>query len=228
MSNDNTDSDDAVLDTVAVLGDPVRRKLYRAVAAGPGAVGRDAAAAAAGVSRSLAAFHLDRLVEAGLLTVTYQRLSGRSGPGAGRPAKLYQRAPGERELSLPPRSYDSVARLLADVVERAGLDRELQSAAREAGASVAAGPAGSCRPDPEAELRERGYEPYWDQAVLRLHNCPFRSLAEEFPALICGMNLALIEGLLPGCADGEGWTATLDPLPVPDGCCVALAPKGEI
>jgi predicted ArsR family transcriptional regulator len=209
--------EDEILDTVAVLGDPVRRKLYQAVAAAPAAVGRDAAASAVGVSRSLAAFHLDRLVEAGLLTVTYQRLSGRSGPGAGRPAKLYQRAPGERELSLPPRSYDSAARLLADVVERAGLDRELQAAARQAGAAATVGG----DRDPESELRERGYEPYWDQATLRLHNCPFRSLAEEFPALVCGMNLALVEGILPGCADGEGWTAVLDPLPE-EGCCVAL------
>ena len=231
--NANNTTNEDVLDTVAVLGDPVRRRLYQAVAAEPAAVGRDAAAVAVGVSRSLAAFHLDRLVEAGLLTVTYQRLSGRSGPGAGRPAKLYQRAPGERELSLPPRSYDSVARLLADVVERAGLDRELQSAAREAGAgATGTGTAGGRSRDPETELRERGYEPYWDRAdradraTLRLHNCPFRSLAEEFPALICGMNLALIEGLLPGCTGGEGWTAALDPLP--EGCCVALSSKDEI
>ncbi|WP_042392068.1 helix-turn-helix transcriptional regulator [Streptacidiphilus carbonis] len=209
--------EDEVLDSVAVLGDPVRRRLYQeVVAAAPAAVGRDGAAAAVGISRSLAAFHLDRLVEAGLLAVTYQRLSGRTGPGAGRPAKLYQRAPGERELSLPPRSYDSVARVLADVVDRAGLDLELQSAAREAGARATAGDG----PDPVTELRERGYEPYWDESALRLHNCPFRSLAEEFPALICGMNLALIEGLLPGCAGGEGWTAALDPLP--EGCCVSL------
>ncbi|TDU03171.1 putative ArsR family transcriptional regulator [Streptomyces sp. 846.5] len=215
MSNSN--HEDEILDTVAVLGDPVRRRLYQAVSAVPTAVGRDAAAVAVGVSRSLAAFHLDRLVEAGLLTVTYQRLSGRSGPGAGRPAKLYQRASGERELSLPPRSYDSVARLLADVVERAGLDRELQSAARQAGADVTA----DGGRDPETELRERGYEPYWDQATLRLHNCPFRSLAEEFPALICGMNLALVEGMLPG-----DWTAVLDPLPK-EGCCVALMSKNN-
>lgn len=222
MSSKSSDSDE-VLNTVAVLGDPVRRRLYQAVVAVPTAVGRDAAAAAVGVSRSLAAFHLDRLVEAGLLSVTYQRLSGRSGPGAGRPAKLYQRAPGEREVSLPPRSYDSVARLLADVVERAGLDRELQSAARQAGAGATSG--GSR--DPETELRERGYEPYWDQATLRLHNCPFRLLTEEFPALICGMNLALVEGMLPGCTGGGGWTAVLDPLPE-EGCCVALRSEGGV
>jgi predicted ArsR family transcriptional regulator len=81
------------LDDVAVLADPVRRSLYSHVAAQPEPVGRDAAAATAGISRSLAAFHLDRLVEAGLLAVTYRRLSGRTGPGAGRPAKLYARAP---------------------------------------------------------------------------------------------------------------------------------------
>lgn len=210
------ESEDEVLEAVGALAEPVRRRLYRYVAETPGATGRDAAADAAGISRSLAAFHLDKLVEAGLLAVTYQRLSGRSGPGAGRPSKLYLRAPGERAVSLPPRSYGSAGRLLAGVVDGAGLDRELQSAARAAGAAeVPAADDG-----PLALLRARGYEPYLDGTTVRLNNCPFHALADEFPALTCGMNLAYIEGLLPGCAGGEGWTAAMDPLP--EGCCVAL------
>jgi predicted ArsR family transcriptional regulator len=214
-------SEDEVFEAVGVLADPVRRGLYRHVVATPGAVGRDAAAAAVGISRSLAAFHLDKLVEAGLLAVSYQRLSGRSGPGAGRPAKLYLRAPGEQAVSLPPRSYDVVGRLLANVVDSAGLDRELQSAARAAGA--AEGAALGSGVDPVAALRSRGYEPYGDGMTVRLNNCPFHSLADEFPALVCGMNLAFVEGLLPGCAGGGGWTAAMDP--PPEGCCVTLISK---
>ncbi|MDF9810850.1 helix-turn-helix domain-containing protein [Streptomyces sp. SPB162] len=215
-------SEDEVFEAVGVLADPVRRGLYRHVVATPGAVGRDAAATAVGVSRSLAAFHLDKLVEAGLLAVSYQRLSGRTGPGAGRPAKLYLRAPGERGVSLPPRSYDAAGRLLAKVVDGAALDRELQSAARAAGAAEGAA-SGSEEADPVAALRARGYEPYQDGEKVRLNNCPFHSLADEFPALVCGMNLAFIEGLLPRCAGGEDWTATMDP--PPEGCCVTLVSK---
>ena len=206
--------EDAVLDALGVLADPVRRTLYRAVATAPGELGRDAAAQAAGVSRSLAAFHLDRLVEAGLLEVTFRRLSGRTGPGAGRPAKVYRRAPREHTLSVPPRSYDTASRLLAETLERAGLDRELQAVARERGTAQAS-------TDPVESLRAQGYEPFPEEEqddLVRLRNCPFHALAEEYPALVCGMNLALVEGLL---GSGEsGWSAEM--APGPDRCCVAL------
>jgi predicted ArsR family transcriptional regulator len=204
--------EDSTFDVLGVLSDPVRRRLYRQVAAAPEEVSRDAAAEAAGVSRSLAAFHLDKLVEAGLLAVSFRRLSGRSGPGAGRPAKLYRRAEGEHAVSVPPRSYDAAARLLAEVLENAGLDRELQAAAKKAGAAQQDAGAD----DVEAVLRARGYEPFRDGETLRLRNCPFHALATEFPALICGMNLALIEGLAP-----EEWSPALDPCP--GGCCVTLS-----
>ncbi|MFF4713537.1 helix-turn-helix transcriptional regulator [Streptomyces eurythermus] len=206
--------EDSTFDVLAVLSDPLRRRLYRYVAAAPEEVSRDAAAEAAGISRSLAAFHLDKLVEAGLLAVSFRRLSGRTGPGAGRPAKLYRRAEGEHAVSVPPRSYEAAGRLLAEVLENAGLDRELQAAARAAGA---AHPEGRTD-DMEAVLRARGYEPFWDGETLRLHNCPYHALATEFPALICGMNLALIEGLAP-----EQWSPAMDPRP--GGCCVALSKK---
>lgn len=204
-------AEDSAFAVLGVLGDPVRRRLYRHVASAPGEVGRDAAAEAVGVSRSLAAHHLDKLVDAGLLEVSFRRLSGRAGPGAGRPAKLYRRAEGEHAVSVPPRSYDAAGRMLAEVVEKAGLDRELQAAARAAGAA-----------DPEAAAKDlvevlegRGYQPFWDGGTLRLRNCPFHALADEFPALVCGMNLALLEGM----AD-EDWTAAMDPCP--GGCCVSL------
>lgn len=204
-----------------MLGDPVRRRLYRHVAAGPDWVGRDAAAQAVGISRSLAAFHLDKLVDAGLLTASFRRLSERTGPGAGRPAKVYRRAEGEYAVSVPSRSYGAVSRLLAEVVDRAGLDRELQAAAREAG--VSDGAAVGSEGDLVGVLRTRGYQPFWEGATLRLNNCPFRAVAEEFPALVCGMNLALVEGLLAGHVESEGWSVAMDPHP--GGCCVALKSK---
>ncbi|BAJ26823.1 MULTISPECIES: helix-turn-helix domain-containing protein [Kitasatospora] len=219
-------AEDSSIEAVGALADPVRRALYRHVADAPEEVGRDAAAAAVGVSRTLAAHHLDRLVEAGLLVAAYRRPSGRTGPGAGRPAKLYRRAAAEIAVALPPRSYGTAGRLLAEVVERAGLDRRLQDAARAEGERERTPDA-----DLPAVLRERGYAPYPDGPgdpggpggsggsggeVLRLRNCPFHALADEFPALVCGMNLALLEGLA-----GEGWTVAMDP--GPEGCCVSFS-----
>lgn len=211
LEPDTAPDSDSAFEVLGVLGDPVRRRLYRHVAAAAGDVGRDAAAQAAGVSRSLAAFHLDKLVEAGLLAVSYRRLSERTGPGAGRPAKVYRLADRKHVLSVPPRTYDAVGRLLAEVVENAGLDRELQAAAKAAGAAHP--DAGSA--DLVGVLRDRGYQPFRDGATLRLRNCPFRALANDFPALVCGMNLALIQGLAT-----DRWAPAMDPCP--GGCCVAL------
>ena len=104
---------------VASLAEPQRRVLYRYVVAKGRAVGKDEAALVLGVARSVAGFHLDRLAADGLLTTEYRRLTGRQGPGAGRPAKLYRRAEGELAVSLPPRQYDLAAGLLAAAVNRA-------------------------------------------------------------------------------------------------------------
>src|SRR6476620_10393212 len=118
------------LDRLAPLADPDRRSLYAFVVAQPEPVDRDAAAAGVGVGRPLAAFHLDRLAAAGLLEVEYHRRSGRTGPGAGRPAKFYRRArTAEIAISLPARHYDELAEILVAGVERS---RSGASAARDA------------------------------------------------------------------------------------------------
>jgi predicted ArsR family transcriptional regulator len=212
------------LSVIAVLGDPVRRSLYDYVTAQDHAVSRGEAAAAAGVQRPLAAFHLDRLAEAGLVEVTFRRATGRSGPGAGRPAKLYRRAAGEHQVSVPPRDYRGAAELLAGVVDMIGGEQELQRAARSRGA--AAGRAAMRNAAAEghrdrvaAALAEQGYQPYPDGPDIRLRNCPFHALSGRYPPLICGMNLALLEGLLEGAAV-PGMAARLDPRP--DECCVVV------
>jgi len=203
------------LEAIALLTDPVRRSAYQVVVdAGGVAVGRDEVAGALGVGRTLAAFHLDKLVEAGLLEVSFARRSGRSGPGAGRPAKLYRRADGEHVVSVPPRSYLSAAELLAEAVDRSGADEAAYEVARQEGKKAAAGA------DPVDVLTARGYEPVVDGSALRLRNCPFHQLAQRFPPLVCGMNLALVEGVLEGAGDGE-WRARLDPSP--GYCCVVLS-----
>jgi predicted ArsR family transcriptional regulator len=198
---------------ISALADPVRRAAYQAVVAQDGPVGRDEVASAVGIGRTLAAFHLDKLVDAGLLEVSYARRSGRSGPGAGRPAKLYRRSAAEHEVSLPPREYRTAAELLAEAVERAGADATLYAVAREHGRRVGAG-----GDELFATLVRLGYQPARDGSTVRLRNCPFHQLSNEFPPLVCGMNLALLEGLAAECA--PGCKVRMDRGPA--GCCVVL------
>lgn len=219
---------------VAALEDPVRRSLYLYVAAQAREVGRAEAARAVGVSRALAAFHLDKLVEEGLLEVGYRRLSGRQGPGAGRPAKVYRRSGRQLELTLPERRYELAARLLAQALTadseadpRALVDR----GARRLGMQL--GEEGRRRAGPRASevrllaraeevLRAHGYEPFRSEnGEIRLRNCPFHALARQYAPLVCSMNLALLEGLVAGLGL-EGVDVLLDPRP--DLCCVALRP----
>ncbi|SEG66756.1 Predicted transcriptional regulator, ArsR family [Thermomonospora echinospora] len=211
------------VEAIAALRDPVRRRLYEYVAAQDHEVSRNEAAEAMGVQRTLAAFHLDKLAEAGLLETTGRRLTGRSGPGAGRPAKLYRRAAAERVVSVPPRDYRTAAELLAEAAEEAELDERLWRAARLRGRELArdAGPVRGLD-EAEALLARRGYEPVREQtpagAVLRMRNCPFHVLSERFPPLVCGMNLALLEGAFEGSAD---LAPRMDPRP--GWCCTVLA-----
>jgi predicted ArsR family transcriptional regulator len=201
------------IESVAVLGEAVRRRLYAAVVARhPAPVGRDEAAAAAGVGRSLAAFHLDRLVDAGLLEAAYARPAGRGGPGAGRPAKLYRRASRGVELSLPGRDYELAARVLLDAADPGRLPR----AARAAGRRLARG---TGRHALLARLAEHGYEPVAEAGAIRLRNCPFHALAESDREAVCGMNLALLEGLVEG-FPALRLKARLEPSP--GYCCVVL------
>ena len=213
------------LDPVASLSsldDPVRRRLYEVVRERTEPVGRDEAAAAAGVGRALAVYHLDKLVEAGLLTASYQRPPGRRGPGAGRPAKLYTRSDREFAVTVPPREYELAALLLAEVVERdpSGQSRTvLQEAAHRLGSEL-----GRRFPRGEADLAEalaeHGYEPRsGDDGVIRLRNCPFHQLAEQHREVVCRMNLGLIEGMLAGLGRGE-LRPVLDKRP--GHCCVAI------
>ncbi|HEY1618350.1 MAG TPA: transcriptional regulator [Streptosporangiaceae bacterium] len=221
----------ADLASLSSLDDRVRARLYEVVSASAEPVGRDEAAAAAGIGRALAVYHLDKLVDAGLLTAGYQRPPGRTGPGAGRPAKVYSRSPREFTVSVPPREYELAARLLVQAVadDPSGQSRAaLAGAARRLGTQIGAGgrapgcPAGS-RAHLTAVLRAHGFEPYQgsDHAV-RLGNCPFHQLAEQDPGLVCGMNLALIQGVITG-TGATGLSPELDPRP--GRCCVAITQR---
>jgi predicted ArsR family transcriptional regulator len=211
------------LEQLCSLHDPTRRRLYDYVIGQGEPVTRDRASAALGVDRSTVAYHLDRLVEEGLLAASFARPEGRGGPGAGRPAKRYQRSSGEFAVSVPPRDYRLAAELLARAAETdsGGTVRQaLARAAAELGRELAT----SGEEPPEdlfSELARLGFEPYDDGEVVRLRNCPFHRLAQEHTELICGMNLAMLTGVVD--ARQAAFEALLDPA---DGrCCVALVPR---
>lgn len=225
------------IESVALLDEPVRRVLYEWVAARTDAVGRDDAANAVGITRALAAFHLDRLVRDGLLAAEYRRLTGRTGPGAGRPAKLYRRATREIDISLPERRYEAAARMMADALERAADDvppPAVRASAHEAGVAIGAearraiGPRASRRRRHDAligALRGRGYEPREGApGEIVLGNCPFHALVEDHRQLVCGMNLGLAVGVLEGLGADDA-NAVLDPQP--GRCCVLIREEGR-
>jgi predicted ArsR family transcriptional regulator len=242
MPDNRTDvhRDSDAIATAALLAEPVRRALYEHVTGRDEPVDRDAAAAATGIGRPLAAFHLDRLVAGGLLDVEYRRRSGRTGPGAGRPAKFYRRTQGLNvELSLPARRYRMAAEIFAEGLDRRPGDQardEVRAAARERGETLGAtatGQAGSSGSRPrrsrKAARRElvtvlatEGFEPLDDGREIRLRNCPFDVLAAEHRDLTCSMNLALLEGLTSGIGDA-GLQAVARP--VEGSCCVRFVPS---
>lgn len=212
---------------MSLLDEPIRRRLYDWVVSQDRPVGREESARALGITRALATFHLDRLAGAGLLEASYQRLTGRTGPGAGRPARVYSRAAREFSVSLPERKYERAAQLFATALERTGdgpVPGPLRMAARELGESVGSKQA---QRSPSrrllAALIDGGYEPRTDETgTIRLRNCPYDALAQEHRSLVCGTNLALAEGITRG-AGTEEWQPVLDPQP--GYCCVAFVPR---
>jgi predicted ArsR family transcriptional regulator len=221
---DMSGMDERDLASIGLLDEPVRRRLYEWVVTQPEPVGREAAARATGVSRALATFHLDRLVDGGLLEASYRRLTGRVGPGAGRPARVYWRSAREISVSLPARKYERAATLFASALERMGdgvPPAPLAEAAREAGADLgSAARRGSGRTRLMRALTEGGYEPMLDASgTIRLRNCPYDSLAQSHRSLVCGTNLAFAQGMAAGAGVDE-LRPVLDPQP--DTCCVAF------
>src|SRR3954454_14308331 len=218
------------LAAIGLLQEPIRRRLYEWVIDQHAAVGRDAAAQAVGINRSLAAFHLDRLTEAGLLRASYRRLSGRTGPGAGRPARVYERGDRAVELSLPARRYERAAELFATALEgmaAAGPPEGLKRAAESLGHGLAAGAdersSASSHDRLLVALEDSGYDPTIDaDGAIRLRNCPFDALVDEHRPLVCGTNLALAQGILDGLGEeGTDYQPRIDSQP--GYCCVVFA-----
>jgi predicted ArsR family transcriptional regulator len=216
-----------------LLAEPTRRALLQACRRAGSPLTREELATEVGISRRLAAFHLDLLAEAGLLTVDYARPAGRSGPGAGRPAKRYTAADVDVEVSVPPRRYDVAARVMArglataaehgtDALETtfdvAREEGERIGKLRRAPGRLSAGATTAAAMD---VLTDLGYEPHRESSsCVELCNCPFDSAVDVATDVVCGLNQRFVAGLLSGIGGHRNVRAELDP--APDRCCVVL------
>lgn len=230
------DEFDERVTSVAALGEPVRRALYRYVVAQEGPVSREQAARGAGVAHHVAKFHLDKLEDDGLLDVEYSRPAGRTGPGAGRPAKLYRRAARDIEVSLPERRYDLAGDVMARAITMAEhTDLPVADAVRAAARQVGRGLGEQARRKAAGRrskaalsravsevLAEQGYEPRGTSEGITLANCPFHRLADTHTDLVCGMNLDMLTGLVEVFAPAS-LQARLEP--APGRCCVTVAER---
>lgn len=217
------------LSAIAALADDLRRRLYALIRSAGRPVSREEAAAGVGISRKLAAFHLDKLVHAGLLD------AGRDAPpkrrdGPGRAPKVYLPSQAEFQVTIPERRYEIVGDILAEAVAEAGNDVARSAALRiahrngaELGSAVraeaAANGTGDAPPDAAGVVEGLGYEPAADGDVVLLRNCPYHQLAEQQRALVCAINLAFLDGLLHGLGDGSTRAVLA---PGAGRCCVEL------
>ncbi len=241
--------------TLAALGDPSRRALYDYVHRQDHPVSREEAAGAVRISRKLAAFHLDKLVEAGLLGARYEAPSDRP-RGRGRTPKVYEPAGDGLSVTIPPRRYELIAHILAAAVAEHPRDaaraakREAREHGRRVGAQQAAERPPAAQPSMTADrldaaarslaagrstavgravaaLAELGFEPERGDGRVLLHNCPFHALAAEHRELVCGLNHAFVAGLLEGVADGTDSRLAARLTPGLAACCVTLTDRSD-
>ncbi len=206
---------------ITTLDDPARRVLYDVVSRSAEPVGRDAAAKAVGLSRSTTAFHLDRLAAEGLLEVEYRRLTGKTGPGSGRPAKLYRRSGAEVSVTLPERHYDLAGDLLASAIEQS---IETETPVRDALSVVAAAAGrviGASVGSLTQALEDNGFEPCADGKDLVLGNCPFHRLAQKHTDIVCELNYELVQGIAEGAQDAAHRVMSD---PGAGRCCIRVTP----
>lgn len=224
--------------TVGVLDDDLRRRMYLFIRGLGRPVSRDEAAEHVGISRKLAAFHLDKLLAHGLLVAHYARPAGRIGSGAGRSSKLYEASDLEIDVSIPERRYDVVGEIMV-----AALAQDSDEPARKVAKRIAYEKGRAIGAEVKDELRLRppgneralsvaeetlsgyGFEPYREsEGTISLRNCPFHSLARQAPDLVCGLNREFIDGMLRGLGN-ESVEAALEPKP--GACCVKLRAKSS-
>jgi predicted ArsR family transcriptional regulator len=223
---------------ISALDDDLRRSMYLFVREHGRPASREEVADAVGVSRKLAAFHLDKLVDRGLLVATYARPPGRTGRGAGRSAKYYGLSDRELDVSIPERNYDVIGSILLGAISQQEPGEPAAETARrvahDTGEEIGRKERERLRlPPPGAERTMRvvgevlarcGYEPsVGDDGTMSLRSCPFHALAQRDRDIVCGLNRELVDGVVSGLGNR---TVDVELAPAPGRCCVQLRPPG--
>ena len=222
--------DAADLTAVALLAEPTRQRLYLYVRERGAPVGREEAARHAGIKPRLAAFHLDRMADAGLLEVEYRRLSGRVGPGAGRPAKIYSLSSRSFSVEIPQTRYALAASMMAAALsaDSSGADgaESLRDVATAVGESLGdeirrqTRTKGARQEAVRSKLKQLGYEPQVQESgEWTMRNCIFSELSMSHRELVCPMNAAFVTGLVDG---AHARSLHVERRKAPPGCCVRL------
>lgn len=234
---EGTDPADAAIQVLSVLGEGLRRRMFTFIRRARRPISRDEAAASVGISRKLAAFHLDKLVDAGLLRARYEAPGGVR--KVGRQPKVYEPTDTHVGVSIPDRRHELLAELLLHAVLSTGEDETATEAALRAagerGRELGKAENAQVRPGRlgvergltlcEQMLRTHGFEPTRQTPTrLRLRNCPFHPLAAKAPDLVCGMNHAFLSGYLQGLKAAAIQAALA---PRPGECCVELRPASR-
>jgi len=197
------------MDALQVIGDPELRETLLVVRGRPQAVSIRDVAAATGAHHNVARRRLERLAAAGLLTTSFERPPGRSGPGAGRPAKVYAPAPETSSIEFPERRYPELVGLLVDAVPR----RRVPEVGERFGAALAvaagvepaddvrAGLEGLCDAIGAIGFQARLAEVADGRAEIVTPTCPLRPLVVANPA-VAGVDHGVWRGLVAAAIEG--------------------------
>lgn len=191
----------------AALGDPTRRAIYIAVRESAEPVTSASIAEIFGIHPNVARHHLDKLAKDGYLKVSFRRPSGRSGPGAGRPAKCYEPTGKVIDVHFPTKRYDVLVELLVRIIQRVApeqLTAIAEEVGRDYGRELAAeigapgdrGYAEAIRAVAKA-LTGLGFAAKGDASHQRLvlSNCPFGEAATGYPEVVCSLDRGIVAGL---------------------------------
>jgi predicted ArsR family transcriptional regulator len=195
------------------IGDRERRETLLFARAHQQPLTADEVAAAQGIHRNVARGRLERLAEAGLLIASFERRTGRTGPGAGRPAKTYRVAPELTAIEFPKRRYEQLIGLVVDALPERGRRERLHEIGiafgREFAREMRLRSAKTFRTALDrvcAALGALGYqaaiaEMSGERAVITTATCPLRPLVRAHPALATldqGMWSALVARAFEG------------------------------
>ena len=205
---DTQQFDRSIGDIAASLGDPTRRGIDVSVRESAEPSTATQIAELFDIHPNVARHHLDRLASDGYLRVTRQRPPGKTGPGAGRPAKCYEATAKEIAIQFPPRRHELLSELLLRVVERVAPEDGPQIAeeigleyGRELAAQVGMPEEAGFESAVTAVARAMlgvGFEMQAlpdDRRLLTSH-CPFGSTAAAHPELVCKLDQGIVRGLM--------------------------------